>query len=156
MRDPVTETSPEAVLDNLMKSGYPWHALAQRLKILDQELKIVSDEYAHIDDSITKLTREMDVLTVQHKQSTTTLSEAIRKVLLEEANSLQNRWLISLALMLFLVLGLGVTVAGNDRAFNFLKQSGGWIGLLMILVGVFVMALVTTRRRRAGVVYETR
>ena len=61
--DAVAEGGPEALLDNLIKSGYPWHALAQKLKTIDQQFKIVSDEYGAIHDSLVncaqKLTRSI-------------------------------------------------------------------------------------------------
>jgi hypothetical protein len=55
--DAVAEGGPEALLDNLIKSGYPWHALAQKLKTIDQQFKIVSDEYGAIHDSLNKVRR---------------------------------------------------------------------------------------------------
>jgi deoxycytidine triphosphate deaminase len=63
--DAVAEGGPEALLDNLIKSGYPWHALAHKLKTIDQQFKIVSDEYGAIHDSLNKLNTDVDTINRQ-------------------------------------------------------------------------------------------
>lgn len=143
--DAVTEASPEALLDNLMKSGYPWHALGQRLKVIDQEMKIVTEEYGRIHDSISKLNSEIGTLTRQHQEAAIGLSQAIRSVVHEEASGLQNRWLIATASLLVAILGLVLSFVSNDRAFSFLKENGGWVGLLLVLCGVAIVIAITRR-----------
>jgi len=58
--DSVVEGGPEQLLENLIKSGYPWHALGHRLKEIDGQLKGVTDEYAEIRDSLDKLAVDVD------------------------------------------------------------------------------------------------
>ncbi len=142
---PIVEGSPEMLLDNLMKSGYPWHALGQRLKIIDQEFKAVTEEYGQIHDSISKLNREMEDLTQQSQKNASSLPATIRSVLHEEAGVLQNRWLIATAAMLVGFVGLALSFASNATAFNFLKNNGAWIGLVLVIVCILGIYIATRR-----------
>ncbi len=143
--DSVVEGGPEALLDNLMKSGFPWHALGQRLKTIDQQLKIVSEEYAAIHDSLQKLNNDIDSLTKQQSDVTNNLPQTIINVVSEQTTALQNRWLISSASMLVVILGLIIAVTSSQPALNFLKVNGALIGLVFIIIGVVVM-IITTRK----------
>jgi deoxycytidine triphosphate deaminase len=145
--DSIVEGGPEALLDNLMKSGYPWHALGQRLKTIDQQFKIVSEEYGAIHDALEKLSKEVDGLNERYGEVSGSLPRAISAALKEEAASLQNRWLLASGSLLLGLLGLTVSFTSNPRAFDFLKANGPWIGLLLILIGV-ISILLTTRRPR--------
>lgn len=145
--DSILEGGPEELLDNLMKSGFPWHALGQRLKTIDQQFKIVSDEYAAIHDSLENLTTEVDALTQKSGDATQSVPHAISVALADQAATLQNRWMVASGSMLVVVLGLIISITSNAAALNFLKANGPWIGIVMILVGL-VVATVTARARR--------
>jgi deoxycytidine triphosphate deaminase len=145
--DSVLEGGPEELLDNLMKSGFPWHALGQRLKTIDQQFKIVSNEYAAIHDSLENLTTEVDALTQKSGDVTQSVPHAISVALADQAATLQNRWMVASGSMLVVVLGLIISITSNASAVNFLKANGPWIGIVMILVGL-VVAIVTARVRR--------
>jgi deoxycytidine triphosphate deaminase len=169
--DSVVEGGPEALLDNLMKSGYPWHALGQRLKTIDQQFKIVSEEYGAIHDALEKLAKEVDGLNGQldtlteagpnleklakqvdglnerYGEVSRSLPQAISAALKEEAASLQNRWLLASGSLLLGLLGLTVSFTSNQRAFDFVKANGPWIGVLLILISV-IFTILTTRRPR--------
>jgi deoxycytidine triphosphate deaminase len=145
--DSLTDAGPEALLDNLLKSGYPWYALGQRLKTIDQQFKIVSEEYAEIHDSLEKLAGDVDTLTTQQGLLTTSLPQVITSVLTEQTTALQNRWLLSSGSMLIALLGLIITVSNNQRAFDFLKNNSPWIGLALILIGAITI-FITGRTKR--------
>jgi len=81
---------PQDLLENLIRSGYPWNILGSRLKEIDQQFKSVTEEYAEIDDSLKTLTRQVNA--IGEKQSDA--QNTVRAVLRDEAGSLQNRWVI--------------------------------------------------------------
>jgi len=139
--DSLIEGGPEELLENLIKSGYPWHVLGERLKVVDQQLKTVTNEYADIRDSIEHLTGDVNEIRRQQQN----ISTEIRSIVREESTNLQNRWLIGAGSLLLGFLGLGVTVFTNDRAFSFLKQNGPWLGIVMVLVAIVIAILVSRR-----------
>jgi len=145
--DPVVKGSPENLLENLMKSGYPWHALGQKLKMIDQEMKIVTDEYGHIHDSITKMNKELNASVQQQQQADSNLPQTIRLILHDEASALQNRWLVATASMVIVVIGIILAFASNERAFKCLKENGSWVGLILAIFG-FVGVVVASRRNK--------
>ena len=149
--DPVVKGSPESLLDNLMKSGYPWHALGQKLKMVDEEMKIVTDEYAQIHDSMTKMNNDLNALAREQQQASISLQHTIRSVLQDEAPSLQNRWLVATASMLIVTLGLLLSFASNEPASKFLKANGCWVGLIMIICGICAIGVVMFVSRRKKV-----
>ena len=146
--DPAVKGSPEALLENLMKSGYPWHALGQKLKMIDQEMKIVTDEYAEIHDSMTKINNELNALAQQQQQVYSNLQNTIRSVLHDEAPALQNRWIVATASMFIMTIGLILSFASSESASNFIKAHGGWLGLIMVICGIGVVTLVSRRKKK--------
>jgi len=148
--DSVVEGGPAALLDKLMKSGFPWHALGQRLKTVDDQMKMVSEEYAAIDDSLRKLRLEVDSLSRQSGDVTKSLPQMIRSTLSEQTTALQNRWLVSSASMLLALLGLIIGVTGSKAASDFLKGNGWWIGPVLIVIGVLAMIIITRGPKNRG------
>jgi deoxycytidine triphosphate deaminase len=146
--DAVAEGGPEALLDNLIKSGYPWHALAQKLKTIDQQFKIVSDEYGAIHDSLKNLSTEVDTLNRQQNEASRSIPQVISTTLRDEAASLQNRWLLTSGSLLLALLGLIVSFTSSQNAISFLKANGAWIGVVLVLIGV-ISAVVAIRRPRS-------
>jgi len=147
--DPAVKGGPEALLENLMKSGYPWHALGQKLKMIDEQMKIVTDEYAQIDDSMSKMNSELDALSRQHLEAASSLPQTIRSLLQEEASALQNRWLVAAASMLIVVIGIVLAFASSEPAVKWLKESGSWVGLLLAVCG-FVGVMLVFRRNKGA------
>lgn len=39
---------PEVLLENLIKSGYPWNLLGERLRVIDDQFKTITNEYGDI------------------------------------------------------------------------------------------------------------
>ncbi len=113
--DAAMKSGAEDLLENLIRSGYPWHILGSRLKEIDQQFKSVTEEYADIHDSISELTHHMNA--IRERQNDT--PETVRKVLREETNSLQNRWLIGAGSMALASFGIVLSVSSNTAASNF-------------------------------------
>lgn len=133
---------PEDLLETLIKSGYPWHLLGERLKVIDQQFRSVTEEYSSIDDAIGGLRAELDKMR-EHQAG---LSDTVRQAVREETDSLQNRWLIGAGSILIGGLGLVLAVTSNERAISFLQANGVVVGLgLIIAAGV---ALVLVRKPR--------
>lgn len=145
--DATEKGSPEALLENLMKSGYPWHALGQKLKLIDQNMEIVTNEYAQIHDSMNQMNSELDALSRQQMEAASKLPQTIRSVLHDETQALQNRWLVAAASLLMAMLGLVVTFTSSERALNFLKLNGSWVGLTLIICGIVVVVLLSRRNK---------
>jgi len=146
--DALVEGGPEALLDNLVKSGYPWHVLGHKLKEIDQQLKIVTDEYGEIHDSLQGLSNKINTLDEKYNNFTEKLSTTITETLTKEATSLQNRWLIGGGSIIAVLVGLILTITGNEAAVEFIKRQGTWIGLIIIVMGIFVLYLVSRKKSR--------
>jgi deoxycytidine triphosphate deaminase len=133
---------PQDILDNLIRSGYPWHGLGLRLKEIDQQFQSVTNEYALIHDSINKLSSDVNV--IRERQADT--PNTVRNVLREEASSLQNRWLIAAASMLGAFIGLFLVLSSNPTVSQFVRSNGALIGFGMLLIAVFTIIVISRRK----------
>ena len=136
------EGGPEDLLEELIRSGYPWHVLGSRLKQIDQQFQTVTDEYAQIEQAIGELTA--DVKQIREGQDTTT--STVREILRDESNALQNRWLIGAGSIVFGVLGLWLTVSSNENFEVWFSDYSGWIGLTLMLGTVGMLYLLSRRK----------
>ncbi|MBN1866436.1 hypothetical protein JW916_03995 [Candidatus Sumerlaeota bacterium] len=143
--DSATKGGPEELLENLLRAGYPWHALGQRLKTIDGQFKNVTAEYAEIRDSLDRLTGEVDKVTRSQENSVKSLPETIRSVVSEEADSIKNRWLIGTGLLLLALASLVLSVTANEPVFRFVRNYGSCIGLL-VFIGCIVTWVAVSRR----------
>src|SRR6266851_2215620 len=134
---------PQDLLENLIRSGYPWNILGSRLKEIDQQFKSVTEEYADIHDSINELTGHVNA--IRERQSET--PETVRKVLKEEADSMQNRWLIGAGSLLLGFVGLGLSVHSNVAVWQFFSEHGVLIGLGFILTAGVVLGIISKSRK---------
>ena len=141
--DAHTKGSPEDLLDNLLKSGYPWHALGQRLKLIDRQFQSVTDEYAEIRDAIERLTA--DVSGIRDRQGET--STAVRDVLREETSTLQHRWLIGSGSLIIGATGLALAVTSSPVALDFLRQNGGLVSIGLLALSVAGWVFLSRARR---------
>jgi deoxycytidine triphosphate deaminase len=133
---------PQDILDDLIRSGYPWHGLGLRLKEIDQQFQSVTNEYALIHDSISKLSGDVNV--IRERQSET--PNTVRNVLRDEASSMQNRWLIAAASMVGAFAGFILLLSSNPTVSQFVKSNGGLIGSGVILVAALAIILVSRRK----------
>lgn len=79
--DALVEGGPEALLNNLLKSGYPWHVLGYKLKEIDQQFKTVSEEYSEIHNSLEGLTGKINKLDEKYNNFTQQLSNTITEII---------------------------------------------------------------------------
>ncbi len=122
--------SPEEHLKNLINSGFPWNILGKQLKAIDGELKTVTDEYSKIDDSLRKLSGEIDELP---------------KMVEDKINRKKPELVLALASVIVFLVGMGVAIFTNDKVTNFLANYGSYVGVVIMLL--VVVALRFTRKR---------
>lgn len=145
--DASVQGGPEALLDSLLKSGYPWHALARRLKSIDEQFEVVSEEYARIDDKLGKLSADVDGIRRTQSEVMNALPLTVTKALEDQATALQNRWMLISGSAVVALVGLVLTVTGNDRAFGFVKTHGALLGMLMIIVAAATIIAIVGRKK---------
>ena len=146
--DAIVEGGPEALLENLVKSGYPWHVLGQKLKDIDNQLKMVSEEYSDIHDTLKGLSSKIKSLDEKYNEFSIRLSSTISETLARESTSLQNRWLIGGGSIMAVLVGLVLSVTGNNSALEFVKKNGTWLGLIILIGGIFVLFLISKRKSK--------
>ncbi|MBI2433136.1 MAG: hypothetical protein HYV26_09720 [Candidatus Hydrogenedentes bacterium] len=134
---------PEDLLENLIRSGYPWHLLGQRLKVIDQQLKSVSEEYSEIHDAIGRMTTDINV--IRERQGDT--PETVRSVLREEANSLQNRWLVGAGAITVAALGVVLSTSSNQTIMDFLRGYGLGIGLALVAGAIGALYIISRQKK---------
>jgi deoxycytidine triphosphate deaminase len=138
------DDSPEAMLESLIKSGYPWNLLGQRLKVIDNQFQTVTNEYGDIKTAIDGLNREVDAL----REDSRSLPSVIGKVLDEKMSTHQLRWVTATASAIVMLLGIVLTIVVSDQAMKFLKNEGALIGILLFFIagGFLIFALKKTRK----------
>ena len=137
--DAFVEGGPENLLDDLIKSGYPWHLLGSRLKEVDQQFKTVTNEYSEIHDSIRDMKADISQFSSQQART----RETVREVLEEMTTALQNRWLIGVGSIAGVLLGLALTIFSNERALSFVLEYGSILGLgtlAVCAIGLFIIS----------------
>jgi len=127
------EGGPEDMLNQLIKSGYPWNVLGDRLKHIDDELKAVTEEYARIEDSI----KELNAQTKRIAEKQNAASENIRQMVREEIRDHARKWLINCGALLAGLGGIGL----NDLLINLIKEYSDFISpaLIVAAIGVFFL-----------------
>jgi deoxycytidine triphosphate deaminase len=146
--DPMADGGPEAMLENLMKSGFPWHTVGQRLKAIGEDMKIVSNEYSNIYDSLQRLSSEVENVAKQNDNVTKSLPQTVKSALNEQASAFQNRWMVFSGSMAVVLIGLILSFTGNERAMNFLKTNSAWLGLLLVLSGVIAIIIGVQKSKK--------
>ena len=144
--DALVEGGPEALLENLVRSGYPWHVLGKKLKEIDNQLKMVSEEYSEIHDTLKGMNIKINAFDEKYNNFSQQLNSTIVETLAKETTSLQNRWLIGGGSIIAVLVGLVLSVTGNTNAFNFVEKNATWLGLVIIIVGIIVLFLITKRK----------
>ena len=76
----------------------------------------------------------------------TSTPETVRKVLREEAGSLQNRWLLGAGSLFLGFIGVGLSASSNLATWEFLKQHGIWIGLVFIVIAAIALAVISRQK----------
>jgi len=123
---------PEALLENLIKSGYPWNLLGERLQIIDGQFQTVTNEYGEIKKAMGDMKQDMPI----------TISNSFN----QQIESVSSKWTVKALAGLGVLIGLILTTVTSDTALNFLKKQGYWVGVL-IMVGAVVFFLLLGSRR---------
>ena len=133
---------PEEMLDNLIKSGYPWQLPGTRLKAIDQQFKTVTQEYSDIDDAIRKLNTAIQG--IRETQGGT--PETVRQLLRDEAGALQNRWLIGVGSMLLSIAGLAIALLSSEVVLATIRDNGPLIGLVLMIIGPVALVIISRQK----------
>ena len=139
------EGGPEEHLQALIKTGYPWDILGERLILLDGQLKTVSDEYASIRESMDELRKRIDDIA----ENQSNLRETVRNGLREEMPSILDRVMPRGLAALMVLVGLGTVLLGSPVIVDWWTQSAVWLGAILVLAGA-VGSWALRRRKWAG------
>ena len=144
--DSTTKEGPDALLDRIIRSGFPWNALGTRLKTIDDQFKSVSNEYAEIHESIGQLGKGLDEIRKDVESINAAqdgVSGRVRQVVREELPAMQDRWLVVAGSGLLVLIGIGISVFSSEAAIGFLMRHGAWIGPLLTIAaaGIFFWRL---------------
>lgn len=148
--DATTEEGPEALLDRVIQSGFPWNALGTRLKAIDEQFQAVTNEYASIYESIGRLGEEVGSIGKEVERihdSQGNLTDRIRQVVREELPAMQDRWLIATGGFLLALVGIAIAVSTSSIAKNLLTQYGTFIGPALVVVALVVVWRALRRHR---------
>ena len=144
--DPTTKEGPDALLDQVIRSGFPWNALGTRLKTIDEQFKSVSNEYADIHESMGRLKADLDGIRKNMEDINAAqdgMTDRIRRVVREELPAMQDRWLVLAGSGLLALVGIGISVFTSEFVLQLLAQHGAWLGpvLTVVMAGVFFWRL---------------
>jgi len=146
MKETEWETSfaiggPEELLDNLIKSGYPWHILGRRLKDIDEQFKLVSEEYGDIHDSILNLSGEIREVKSKTDKIESEMQSLIRATLREELEMLQKSWTHGVGTFFVALMVVGLMITSNEQAAAFVNANIMWMGpaILALVYGIPVL-----------------
>ena len=135
--DSTTKEGPDALLDQVIQSGFPWNALGTRLKTIDDQFKSVTNEYAEIHESMGRLEKDLDEIRKDVENINTAqdgISGQVRQVVREEMPAMQDRWLVLTGTGLLALTGIGISVISSQFVIRLLMRHGIWIGLLLTIV----------------------
>ena len=141
--DAFADDSPEILLDSLIKSGYPWSLLGERLKAIDGQFRTVTEEYSGISDSIGTLQKDVDEI----RRVQSGLPKTIRDIIGEQLPAMQDRWLLRAGACVTTLIGLGLAIYSSDRATDIMERFGSWIGWGVVFLSVAVLVAAYTRRK---------
>ena len=151
--DSTTEEGPEALLDRLIQSGFPWNVLGTRFKVIDDQFKTVTNEYADIRDSIgrlegliERLERDVEANAETITRANDGLTEKIREVLREELPAIQDRLLINGSRWVAVLAGIAIAIYSSPPAREVFADYGLYIGLTLVVVSSLSWLF---RRRRS-------
>ncbi len=142
--DSTTAEGPDALLDRVIQSGFPWNALGTRLKAIDQQFQTVTHEYAEIHDFIERLEKEVE----RAARAQDSFTDQIREVVRDELPAQQDRWLILAGGTLAVVAGIVISIVSSKPAQEILTRYGDLIGPIILVGGVGALLWATLRRRK--------
>ena len=117
--DSTIKGGPEEMLQSLIKSGYPWSVLGERLMALDGQFKTVTNEYADIQKSMVRIENEMSSLRDDHGN----LTEKIRKAVSDQISAILAPLTIRTAAFIMCMIGLWLTIWSSPPAMAFWNRT---------------------------------
>ncbi len=134
---------PESLLEDLIKSGFPWNILGSRLKAIDMQFETITNEYGAILDSIGSLSQSVKSL----KNNQEGASNLVKNVLVEEMDNLHNRWTIKTGAILMGLAGLVLAIFSSNRVLGFFTSYGGVIGPSILVLSVITWIYMSRNRK---------
>ncbi|MGD0614945.1 MAG: hypothetical protein ABSA69_05820 [Verrucomicrobiota bacterium] len=135
------EGGPQELLENLIKSGYPWNLLGQRLQQIGEQFDTVTEEYGDIKKSMDTLKGDVEGLRRD-------LPNQIKEIARNLAVEIHSQWSSSGWTSLGVLAGLVLTIATNDPAVKFLKNNGAIIGILIMVISILIRFLIPKIRKK--------
>ena len=130
--DGFTKGGPEDLLEKLIRKGYPWNILGERLQIIDRQFKQITDEYGGILDSLNEVKGEL----AEIRKKEDKLEGVVRQVLRDEADSLQKSWLFAIFTSVAALVGFGFLVFSSPAAVEVIRNYPVWIGLVLLITAL--------------------
>ena len=147
--DSTTKEGPEALLERLIKSGFPWNVLGTRLKTIDDQFQTVTNEYADIRESMERLEGNLRQAVERFegdardiRKELAQVSDKVREIVRDE----QFRWLGGAAGVLIGLGGVALAAAKSPLVVQLLDQHGGWIGTGIAVAALLVIWMLFWRR----------
>ena len=139
--DSTVKGGPEEMLQGLIRSGYPWSVLGERLMALAGQFKTVTNEYAEIQSSMERIESEMSSLRADQGS----LTEKVRKAVSDQIPTVLALLTVRMAAFFMCLIGLWLTIWSSPPALGFLESHGIWIGLVIIVVSLAAGFLYRTK-----------
>jgi deoxycytidine triphosphate deaminase len=136
--DSCVEGGPEALLENLIKSGYPWNLLGQRLQVIDDQFRTITNEYGEIRASIQGINSDLAGLKRE-------LPATIEHILTSHASALNFRWAMSVLGGAGVLAGMILSIIANTKVYNFFKDNSFWVGPLILVISCIGMFFASKR-----------
>ena len=145
-----TKGGPEALLERLIQSGFPWNLLGTRLKAIDDQFQTVTNEYADIRDSMGRLegdlresTRRLEDDVRDIRKELAHVPDKVREIVKDE----QHRWLGGAAGVLIGLAGVALAATKSPLVAQWLDTHGDWIGTGMAVTALLGTWMLFWRRR---------
>ncbi|NQU87046.1 MAG: hypothetical protein HQ541_14920 [Mariniphaga sp.] len=140
--DAFVKGGPQELLDNLIKSGYPWNILGKKLQEIDNQFITVTDEYSKIHHDISTINKNIDIISQNQKNTPQTVQEILRS----ETQTLQNRWLIGVASIILAISGIILPMVSNEKVASFFKEFGVPIGFGLIIISGVTLYVISKKK----------
>ena len=140
-----TKEGPEALLERLIQSGFPWSVLGTRLKTIDDQFQTVTNEYADIRESMERMEGNIEKLEDDGRDMRKELAQMpdkVRQIVKDE----QPRWLGGTVGILLSFCGVGLAATKSPLVVQLLDQHGSWIGPSLAIIALLVTWLLFRRR----------
>ena len=147
--DSTTKEGPEALLERLIQSGFPWNVLGTRLKTIDDQFQTVTNEYADIRESMERLEDNLRQAVERFegdardiRKELAQVSDKVREIVRDE----QFRWLGGATSVLIGLSGVALAATKSPLVVQLLDEHGGWIGPGLAVAALLAIWMLFWRR----------